>query len=69
MNKQRLSEEGKHVVPEKKRHFSYMCQGSVVESNGGSILVEVSLDHTHSLFHPHSSQTHMLSSPKQVLGR
>lgn len=43
----------------------YMCQGFA----GGSVLVEVSLDHTHSLFHPHSSQRPMLSLPKQIQGR
>ncbi|TNN50614.1 hypothetical protein EYF80_039188 [Liparis tanakae] len=46
-----------------------MCQESAVQSDGGSVLVEVSLDHTHPLLHPHSSQLPMLSSPKRALGR
>ena len=54
---------------EEERRVPYMSHRSSVQSDVGSVLVEVSLDHTHSLLHPHSSQTPILSSPKQALGR
>lgn len=59
----------KKIVSGEERQVPYVCQLSAVQGNGGSVLVEVSLNHTHSLLHPHSSQLPMLSSPKQTLGR